>query len=346
MRTITLLVLALLPALGQAPRFKVIPGLKHSSITLATSFDPLSAKEVTWSQKTIKGEFWQVAKIQNGAMTSVLHERCYQTYNGTRLVINNLNETDNGVYRAEATLGDGTVEEEYFTVTAYDPVPQPQIIPHLKRIGDQYNVTLQCSVPLNTSDVSYTWKYGLQGSENWSTVNDTSSIQMMRTPDQNMEFVCTVHNPADRKEVSFYCEQCSEGKEKRSRFPMIVYILVVCTVFAVITITALGVMFAIQKCRKTSSSKNGQELTNLTNPVQDTDSQESKIFHIVHEKNGMKNKESDEERSKLNDKPSCNHSSVIKIESLEEQEESSEEQKVSEVDFPEERKEESTEELE
>ncbi|XP_069838020.1 SLAM family member 5-like, partial [Dendropsophus ebraccatus] len=159
----------------QAPRNKIISGLKHSSVTLLTSYDPLSVKNITWKHKTPEHE-WRIIKIQDGVLKEKLDNRYKPARNGTELVIDNLIEKDNGVYTAEVTLEDGETENESFNVRIYEPVPPPQITSTVMRMRKKCNATLHCSVPSNTSDFLYTWKYRQQDSENWTTEHSGSTM--------------------------------------------------------------------------------------------------------------------------------------------------------------------------
>ncbi|XP_073495271.1 uncharacterized protein [Phyllobates terribilis] len=203
MKAVQILVLAaLLPDIVLAPPHKVIPGIPHSTIHLQASLDR-PPTDVIWKHKTTE-DLKRIAKIQNGSMIERLNSRYTLGDNGRDLYIHNVTECDNGEYIADYTLANGTEVKETFYLLVHEPVPPARIIPEERRSGDQCNITLHCSVPSNSSDLSYSCNYTYQDQ---STDVAGSTIQKTVPLDhKDIEFVCTVRNPAD----SVHVEQCSE----------------------------------------------------------------------------------------------------------------------------------------
>ncbi|XP_073495272.1 uncharacterized protein [Phyllobates terribilis] len=274
MKAVQILVLAaLLPDIVLAPPHKVIPGIPHSTIHLQASLDR-PPTDVIWKHKTTE-DLKRIAKIQNGSMIERLNSRYTLGDNGRDLYIHNVTECDNGEYIADYTLANGTEVKETFYLLVHEPVPPARIIPEERRSGDQCNITLHCSVPSNSSDLSYSCNYTYQDQ---STDVAGSTIQKTVPLDhKDIEFVCTVRNPAD----SVHVEQCSEKVKTRSHVPICVAIM-----------AAFSVMVWIYSKR---SGQGVAENETLTSPVQDSDS-ECRFNSVSHGKTYMKTKEEDEER--------------------------------------------------
>ncbi|XP_075050028.1 SLAM family member 5-like isoform X2 [Mixophyes fleayi] len=137
--------------------------------------------------------------------------------NGTTLRIRDLRMEDSGIYSVTITSTD---EEEYktsYNITVYEPVPAPTIRIEGKNIISGWcNGSLHCSVPTNTSVLSYTWKYRDRDTE-YQPYNNGTIIQMsLQNESWDMEFLCIVHNPADQKNVSVQAKDlCSESSKGR-----------------------------------------------------------------------------------------------------------------------------------
>ncbi|XP_066465256.1 SLAM family member 5-like isoform X2 [Eleutherodactylus coqui] len=299
--TAALLALASLIAVGQAPPHKQVSGLLNSSIELPTDInDPV--KEVLWKRTNPNnGKNWQIAKIQNGDSVSRLDDRYNPDCNGRVLAIDKLTKDDNGVYSAEVTLPNGTLVTQTFYVTVYDPVPPVQITQEGKRIGDQCNITLTCSVQSITSDLSYTWMYGLRDSPYQSTANTGNIMHIVLPLDhQDMEYMCMVENPADQKNISVHIESCSAKMKKRNHICGIIPAIMMPAVFG-------AILWGCWK-RSSATSRRGDQNETLKPPVQDTETQESGFIDIAHGKIGMKTNEADEEKvPKIGEEPDLKH---------------------------------------
>ncbi|CAJ0938890.1 unnamed protein product [Ranitomeya imitator] len=124
-----------------------------------------------------------------------------------------------------------------------EPAPRPTIATHVKEgTREQCNITLHCSVPSHTSDLSYTWKYKPQNST-YQLYGDGSTIQISLSPDhQDMELVCIVQNPADQKNVSTRVTSCS-NKGNRGITPIsrkhIIILILIPTLILLITIAVI-----------------------------------------------------------------------------------------------------------
>ncbi|XP_075700687.1 CD48 antigen-like [Rhinoderma darwinii] len=190
---------------GQAGAHPVAGLLHHSAEFYYTDL-PLPVLDVTWqflTREKITTKVVMYHKDQFTIYNSQFNGRLELSDNGTKLRIQDLKMEDTGVYTLIMTFPNLEIGQLTYVLTVYEPVPFPAIRIDRKNTTDRCNVTLHCSVPSNTSDFFYTWKYRLQGLE-YQPYNNGSSIQISLPRDhQDTEFLCIVQNPADQKNVSF-----------------------------------------------------------------------------------------------------------------------------------------------
>ncbi|XP_073493777.1 CD48 antigen-like isoform X2 [Phyllobates terribilis] len=122
---------------------------------------------------------------------------------GSILRIKNLRKEDGGIYYVTVQYTDRKQDSASYFLTVYDPVPPPSIqIEWEEDTGERCNVTLHCSVPSQTSHLSYTWK-SRHRDPTYQLYSNGGTIQISLPPDhQDMELLCIVQNPADQKNVS------------------------------------------------------------------------------------------------------------------------------------------------
>ncbi|XP_075050021.1 uncharacterized protein LOC142112075 isoform X2 [Mixophyes fleayi] len=212
-----------------------VVGLLNQSIKLCKTLDPVD--DVVWfieiNEKPYKvPEFKNDLKIQGGESNNHLKPR----KNGTMLCIEDLRAEDTGSYFALITCPDIEMHYVYVNLTVYEPVPAPAIRIEGKTVtSDWCNMSLHCSVPTNTSVLSYTWKYRHRETEYQPYNNTGSIIQMSLQPESwNMEFLCIVHNPADQKNDSVRVHEiCTPPDEKLKRlYLLFLLVLIVPIVWA------------------------------------------------------------------------------------------------------------------
>ncbi|XP_075050051.1 CD48 antigen-like [Mixophyes fleayi] len=151
---------------------------------------------------------------------SQFSERLEVSHNVMTVTIKDLRKEDGGMFYSELIYKDGETDTFTYNVTIYEPVPAPAIrIEGVKRTSDWCNDTLHCSVPTNTSVLSYTWKYRHRDTEYQPYNNTGSIIQMSLWPEYwDMELLCIVHNPADQKNVSVRVrEECPLSGKPRTK---------------------------------------------------------------------------------------------------------------------------------
>ncbi|KAG8560391.1 hypothetical protein GDO81_014952 [Engystomops pustulosus] len=236
---------------GEALSYRNISGLSNSYINLRALFpsSPVPVIEVMWYHKTTDGNEVLLAKFQDGRVIDRLSSRYMVEDGGRVLKIQNGSKNDNGVYKDEATLQGGGLVDDVLYLTVYDPVPIPDVIPQVKRIGDKCHVAVQCSVPSNRSDIYYTWKYRHADKE-YQKLNDTGGTIRMTVPIDHldMKFMCTAHNPADQKNATTHIKDCEDEVPNQS---IIIKAVVPVVVVVILTVAIWKVFPSIyNKCRQ------------------------------------------------------------------------------------------------
>ncbi|KAM3919302.1 CD48 antigen-like [Leptodactylus fuscus] len=203
---LSLLLTILVPG-GLAGAWSVV-GLLNRSVEFYNPDLSLPVVEVAWNfitqNKTTKVVMYY--KDQVSIYNPQFNDRLEVFNTGTKLLIKNLKMEDMGVYTASMTLTSSEVHEVKYSLTVYEPIPSIEV--RKGNTTDQCNMTLYCSVPSNTSNLSYHWKYRHRDSE-YQPFNNESSTQISVPPDhQDTEFLCIVHSPADQKNASISITSC------------------------------------------------------------------------------------------------------------------------------------------
>ncbi|XP_075700686.1 SLAM family member 5-like [Rhinoderma darwinii] len=263
-----------------------VAGLLHHSAAFYYTDLPLPVLDVTWQFLTREKTTTKVVMYHKDQFTIYNPQfdgRLELSDNGTKLRIQDLRMEDTGVYTLIMTFTNNEVDHVTYDLAVYEPIPLPIIIPEKKDTTDGCNVTLHCSVPSNTSDFFYTWKYRLQGSE-YQPYNNGSTVHILLPPDhQDMEVLCIVQNPADQKNVSVNIKSCFSKDPSRLRYTG--YIIPLFLIILAATI------FIIWKIRRKKTE--GEELeycmaeilsvessTNI-NQLDTTEECESKVMDVI-----------------------------------------------------------------
>ncbi|XP_073465690.1 SLAM family member 9-like isoform X1 [Aquarana catesbeiana] len=201
-----------------------VNGLLNQSILLLLSVNTSHpVEQVFWNYQT-----HIMAFFTNNQFTVINYQfegRLDLLDNGRALRIRQLTLNDGGLYTATLTFTEKTQHKASFNLTVYEPVPTPSIRCEKKiKASDFCNVTLRCSVPTNTSSLSYTWKYRHGDSNDYQLYNNSGdTIQISLQPESwSTEVLCKVHNPADQKNISLrkFCQDypdkgdTAEGKSR------------------------------------------------------------------------------------------------------------------------------------
>ncbi|XP_073466432.1 CD48 antigen-like isoform X3 [Aquarana catesbeiana] len=183
--------------------FVRVIGLLHQSVELPSNLSlPSPVLEINWVFKS-KEKSYKVAQIDNHQTKFYINQfngRLKLLHNGTTLHIKDLRMEDSGNYTVQFVLIGEEDRFQRFMLMLYEPVPDPVINSVMEeRTSHWCNVTLQCSVPTNSSPLNYNWIYKHNDSV-YEDSGDTIHISLNYSWD--MEFQCIVHNPADWKNVS------------------------------------------------------------------------------------------------------------------------------------------------
>ncbi|XP_069837571.1 CD48 antigen-like isoform X2 [Dendropsophus ebraccatus] len=235
-----------------------VHGIITQSVDLSLPVTPEgSGLEIYWTYQT------SILAVYTNNRLKIINDKFMKRLetpdNGATLRINNLRKEDGGIYTVTISDTDGKVYETSYNLTVYDPVPSPVIQTEvMEDTTDRCNVTLHCSVPSITSDLSYTWKYRQGGSE-YHLYNNGSTIQIsLRNDSRDTEYLCIVHNPADQKNVSYTVQHIcphlvtsSQSKGgKRHHYDLLAIL--------VLLVPLIALLFLIMKKRKSEKRKEEQ----------------------------------------------------------------------------------------
>ncbi|XP_073423169.1 SLAM family member 9-like [Dendrobates tinctorius] len=216
---------------GERADTRQVAGLLHHSIEL---YDPdlsLPSHDVIWkfqSQNKTSTRAVMYQKYETTIFNPQFTDRLKLSNNGTKLHINDLRMEDTGVYTTEVTMTNNEIIHATYILTVYEPMLPPNVIIVKENASDRCNVTLHCSIPSHTSDLSYTWKYRHQDSE-YKLYSNRSTIQISVPPGhQDMELLCIIQNPADQKNVSTRVTSCSNtGRPRHQRILNIIPVIII-----------------------------------------------------------------------------------------------------------------------
>ncbi|XP_041429907.1 CD48 antigen-like [Xenopus laevis] len=128
---------------------------------------------------------------------------------GTSLQIRELRMEDSGVFTARFLVNEEETEIS-FNLTVLEPLPIPT--PVIEKILDVNSTDLchlHCSVPSNSTSVSYSWIYRDKDTDilyaNGSTISVSLKDKILGT-----QFICLVQNPAHTNNVSVPLYLCDE----------------------------------------------------------------------------------------------------------------------------------------
>ncbi|XP_073465688.1 SLAM family member 9-like [Aquarana catesbeiana] len=178
-------------------------GLINQSILMSlANYSPPSIQQVIWNFG--RNPLATYSNNQIIYIEDSFEGRLEILNDGRSLKIGNLRLEDSALYTATITFTDKTKDRKTYNLTVYEPVPTPSIKIAEKKTDDWCNATLYCSAPKNKSSLSYTWNYKMYRNSTYQQYNssgDTIEITLQKGS-WDMEFMCIVQNPADRKNVS------------------------------------------------------------------------------------------------------------------------------------------------
>ncbi|OCT69180.1 hypothetical protein XELAEV_18040490mg, partial [Xenopus laevis] len=126
---------------------------------------------------------------------------------GTSLRIRELKLEDSGIFTAHI-LVNGRKRDISYIIAVFESIPTPVI-----EVTFDENSTdvchLHCSVPSNSTKLSYSWVYRDNGTDILYANGNTISISL-RNMSLGAEFFCLVQNPAHRNIVSLLLKSLGE----------------------------------------------------------------------------------------------------------------------------------------
>ncbi|OCT69172.1 hypothetical protein XELAEV_18040482mg, partial [Xenopus laevis] len=132
---------------------------------------------------------------------------------GTSLQIRELRMEDSGVFTAHI-LVNGEMREISYNLTVYEPLPIPT--PVIEKTLDENSTDLchlHCSVPSNSTSVSYSWIYRDKDTDILYANGSTISVSL-KDKTLGTQFICLVQNPAHTNNVSVPLYPCGETQTK------------------------------------------------------------------------------------------------------------------------------------
>ncbi|XP_027489173.1 SLAM family member 8-like, partial [Corapipo altera] len=139
--------------------------------------------------------------------------------NKTTLRIGTLERGDSGAYEARIKLPPAVVETQLFTLSVYDPVPEPQIQGRRLSLSPrECNLTLRCQAPPG-SNATVTWQLGSSlGVPQLCGDNQTLCLALPVAA-FNSTYTCLARSPAQERNVSVHpgtlCQQQDTGPCQR-----------------------------------------------------------------------------------------------------------------------------------
>ncbi|OCT69170.1 hypothetical protein XELAEV_18040479mg [Xenopus laevis] len=158
--------------------------------------------------------------------------------NGTSLQIRELRMEDSGVFTAQISVN-GEMRDISYNLTVLEPIPTPEIEKTLD-VNSTDLCHLHCSVPSNSTSVSYSWIYRDKDTDILYANGSTISVSL-KGKTLGTQFICLVQNPAHINNVSVLLYSCDETQTKtqtketgRNHLPLIA----ICLPFVILAILA------------------------------------------------------------------------------------------------------------
>ncbi|XP_017951984.2 CD48 antigen [Xenopus tropicalis] len=157
---------------------------------------------------------------------------------GTALLIRELRMEDSGIFTARF-LVNGEEAEITYNVTVLESIPTPVIEKTLD--GNSPDLCrLHCSVPSNSTTLSYSWTYRDTGTDRLYANGSTITVSL-KDKALGAEFTCWVQNPAHRNSTSTPLYPCGEAQRKDGVCWIKIYIIL--PVYALLSATVMFVIF-------------------------------------------------------------------------------------------------------
>lgn len=172
-------------------------------------------EKIEWTFSNSAGTTIQVAEFSPGSFKRPnpkdrFKERL-EMFNTMALKIRALERGDSGVYGARIKLQSAELKDQFFNLSVYGPVPEPEIHhQHLSLTTQGCNVTLRCSVPAG-SDAQAAWHPGVPRGQ---FCQDGQTLCLaVPTSAFNTSYTCVAQNPIQERNVSIRLDTVCRQQE-------------------------------------------------------------------------------------------------------------------------------------
>ncbi|XP_041429911.1 uncharacterized protein LOC121397341 [Xenopus laevis] len=193
----------ILTVLGRGDIIVQVTGRLGETVTLPTSLNlATSIERITWifhdkGKKIHLAEFRHHKFIRGNK--NYFNNRLEKTNHGTALQIRELRMEDSGIFTAHIHIN-GKKNDISYILAVFEPIPTPVI----DVTSDDISIHvrhLHCSVPSNSTKLSYSWIYRDNGTDVLYANGSTTSVSL-KNMTSGAEFICLVQNPAYMSNVS------------------------------------------------------------------------------------------------------------------------------------------------
>ncbi|XP_065516431.1 signaling lymphocytic activation molecule-like isoform X2 [Lathamus discolor] len=216
---ITVLVVLTVPVLaellsGQArTQPRQVNGVLGGSVLLSPALPPnRTVKEIEWSFSAGTGATIQVAELGPGGFERSDPKDRFkdrlEMFNQTGLRIAALQRGDSGIYGARIKLHPAIVEDQFFNLSIYEPVPVPEIQRQQLSISTHgCNLTLRCWVPAG-SGAEVSWQLSSAMGPAWGWLCGGSHMLCLALPSSafNSSYSCVARNPIEERSISIHMD--------------------------------------------------------------------------------------------------------------------------------------------
>ncbi|XP_032568978.1 CD48 antigen-like [Chiroxiphia lanceolata] len=286
-----LLVLLLAAAGAAATRTQQVNGVRGGSALLSLDLPPdKKVKAIDWTFLGVSSDRITVAEFDNGKFKRPDPQDRFRgrvEMNKTTLRIGTLERGDSGVYEARIKLEPATVETQLFTLSVYDPVPEPQIQgQRLSLTPRECNLTLRCQAPPG-SNATVTWQLGSSlGVPQAQLCGDNQTLCLaLPVAAFNSTYTCLARSPAQERNVSVHlgtlCQQQDTGACQRRH---------VCLVLVAVGILALlGIAWIWRRRRRRRRRKKSEG--GALSPLSSEDPPLELLYSEIQRRNSLEPRE-------------------------------------------------------
>ncbi|KAM4644551.1 SLAM family member 8-like [Amazona ochrocephala] len=186
-----------------------VNGVLGGAVLLSPALPPnRTVKEIEWSFSPGTGATIQVAELGRGGFERPDPKDRFkdrlEAFNQTGLRISALQRGDSGVYGARIKLHPAMVEDQFFNLSIYEPVPAPEIQQQQLSISTHgCNVTLRCWVP-GGSGAEVSWQLSSAMGPVWGWLCGGSHMLCLALPSSafNSSYSCVARNPIQERSIS------------------------------------------------------------------------------------------------------------------------------------------------